>query len=160
MPVFYKNRIYVTVGGDIWWGKREGWLKCIDATKKGDITNSGEIWSYTLEQPSASTPAISNGLVYITDCGNKLYCVDDENGQPYWKHKLQMNSWSSALVADRKVYVGTRGGDFWILEAGKKLNVLDSIKFDDPIHSTPVASNKVLYISTISRLYAIRKLDK
>jgi len=58
------------------------------------------------------------------------------------------------------VYVGTRGGDFWILEAGKKLNVLDSIKFDDPIHSTPVASNKVLYISTISRLYAIRKLDK
>jgi hypothetical protein len=55
------------------------------------------------------------------------------------------------------VYVGTRGGDFWILEAGKKLNVLDSIKFGDQIHSTPVASNGVLYISTLTRLYAIRK---
>ena len=157
MPVFYKNRIYVTVGGDIWWGKKEAWLKCIDATKKGDITDSGEIWSYTLEQPSASTPAISNGLIYITDCGNKLYCVDVENGQPYWKHKLQMNSWSSALVADKKVYVGTRGGDFWILREGKKIDVLDFTKFSDPIHSSPVASNGVLYISTLTRLYAIRK---
>jgi hypothetical protein len=23
MPVFYKNRVYVTVGGDIWWGKNQ-----------------------------------------------------------------------------------------------------------------------------------------
>jgi len=160
MPVFYKNRIYATVGGDIWWGKKIAWLKCIDATKKGDITNSGEIWSYTLEQPSASTPAISNGLVYVTDCGKNLHCVDAENGQPFWKHQLKMDSWSSALVADKKVYVGSRGSDFWILEEGKKLNVLDSIKLDGPIHSTPVAANGVMYISTMSRLYAIKKLDK
>lgn len=33
MPVFYKNRVYVAVGGDIWWGKRQAWLKCIDATQ-------------------------------------------------------------------------------------------------------------------------------
>lgn len=157
MPVFYKNRIYVTVGGDIWWGKKKAWLKCIDTTKKGDITDTGEIWSYTLEQPSASTPAISNGLVYATDCGKNLHCVDAENGQPYWKHKLQMDSWSSALVADKKVYVGSRGNDFWILKEGKVLNVLDSIKLDSPIHSTPVASNGVMYISTTNRLYALKQ---
>jgi len=68
-----------------------------------------------------------------------------------------MDSWSSALVADKKVYVGSRGSDFWILEAGEKLNVLDSIKLDSPIHSTPVAANGVMYISTMSRLYAIKK---
>lgn len=157
MPVFYKNRIYVTVGGDIWWGKKEVWLKCIDATKKGDTTDAGEIWSHKLEQSSASTPAISNGLIYVTDCGKNLHCVDVENGKPYWTHKLQMDSWSSALVADRKVYVGSRGSDFWILEAGEKLNVLYSTKLDSPIHSTPVASNGVMYISTMNKLYAIKK---
>jgi outer membrane protein assembly factor BamB len=145
------------VGGDIWWGKKDAWLKCIDATKTGDITDTGLIWSFTLEQPSASTPAISNGLVYVTDCGKNLHCVDAENGQPYWTHKLSMDSWSSALVADKKVYVGSRGNDFWILEEGKKLNVLDSIKLDGPIHSTPVASNKVMYISTTNKLYAIKQ---
>lgn len=157
MPVFYKNRIYVTVGGDIWWGKKEVWLKCIDATKKGDTTNAGEIWSYKLEQSSASTPAISNGLIYVTDCGKNLHCVDAENGKPYWTHRLQMDSWSSALVADRKVYVGSRGSDFWILEAGEKLKVVYSTKLDSPIHSTPVASNGVMYISTMNKLYAIKQ---
>jgi outer membrane protein assembly factor BamB len=157
MPVFYKNRIYLTVGGDIWWGKKRAWLKCIDATKKGDITTSGEIWSFLLDQPSGSTPAISEGLVYITDCGKNLHCVDAENGKPYWIHKLKMDSWSSALVADKKVYVGSRGNDFWILEAGKTLKVLDSQKLDSPLHATPVAANGVLYISTMNKLYALKK---
>jgi len=156
MPVFYKNRIYVTVGGDIWWGKKVAWLKCIDATKKGEITDTGEIWSHPLEQHSASTPAISNGLIYVTDCGKNLHCIDAENGKSYWTHPLRMDSWSSALVADGKVYVGSRGGDFWIIEEGKVLKVLDSIKLDSSIHSTPVAANGVLYVSTTNRLYAIQ----
>ncbi len=156
MPVFYKNRIYVTVGGDIWWGKKEVWLKCIDATKKGDITNTGEIWSQPLEQHSAATPAISNGLIYVTDCGKNLHCIDAESGKSYWTHQLNMDSWSSALVADGKVYVGSRGSDFWIIEEGKELKVLSSIKLDGPICSTPVAANGVLYVSTMYRLYAIK----
>jgi outer membrane protein assembly factor BamB len=157
MPVFYKNRIYVTGGGDIWWGKKEAWLKCIDATKKGNITDTGEIWSIPLEQHSVSTPAISNGLIYVTDCGKNLHCIDLQNGKPYWSNKLKMDSWSSALVADKKVYVGSRGGDFWILEEGKTLKVLDSELLDGPIHSTPVAANGVLYISTMNKLYSLKQ---
>jgi outer membrane protein assembly factor BamB len=160
MPVFYKNRIYLAGGGDIWWGKRKGWLKCIDATKKGDITNTGEIWSFPLDQPSVSTPAISKGLVYITDCAKNLHCIDAENGKSYWKHKLTMDSWSSALVADSKIYVGSRGNDFWILEEGKTLRVLGTQNFDSPIHSTPVAANGTLYISTMNKLYALKKREE
>ncbi len=155
MPVFYKNRIYVTGGGDIWWGKEEAWLKCIDATKTGDITETGEIWTAPLVKHSASTPAISDGRVYVTDCGKNLHCIDSENGNSIWTHKLLRDSWSSALVADQKVYVGSRGMDFWILEEGRKLNVLDSVQLDSRIHSTPVAANGVLYISTMNKLYAI-----
>jgi len=157
MPVFYKNRIYVTVGGDIWWGKREAWLKCIDATQTGDITKTGEIWSQTLERTSVATPAISNGLVYVTDCGRNLHCFDAENGTSYWTHELTLDSWSSALVADRKVYVGSRGSDFWILADDRQKKVLHSVRLDSPIHSTPVAANGVLYISTLERLYAIKQ---
>lgn len=157
MPVFYKNRIYVTVGGDIWWGKRETWLKCIDASKSGDITESGEIWSQPLELHSVATPAISKGLIYVTDCGKNLHCMDAENGNPYWIHKLKQSSWSSAMVADNKVYVGSQGRDFWILDEGKKKNVLHTGIFKNPIHSTPVAAHGVLYISTERRLYAIQQ---
>jgi len=157
MPVFYKNRIYITVGGDIWWGKRNAWLKCIDATKTGDITKTGEIWSHALKNSSSATPAISDGLVYVTDCGRNLHCIDAENGHSYWKQELELSSWSSALAADNKVFVGSRGRDFWILEKGKEKKVIHSAKLDSPIYSTPVAANGVLYISTMKRLYAIKQ---
>ncbi len=38
MPVFYDNRLYITLGGDIWWGKRKSWLKCFRADGVGDTT--------------------------------------------------------------------------------------------------------------------------
>jgi len=157
MPVFYKNRIYVTVGGDYWWGKREAWLKCIDASKTGDITKTGEIWSSALERHSFATPAISEGLVYVTDGGKNLHCIDAENGNSYWTHELKMDMWGSAFVADKKVYVGSKGRDFWILNEGKEKEVLHSVQLDSPIHSTSVAANGVLYIATMKRLYAIAR---
>ncbi len=56
MPVFHDNRLYVAGGGDIWWGKNQAWLKCIDATRTGDITTNGLIWSYPLQKHVLSTP--------------------------------------------------------------------------------------------------------
>ena len=159
MPVFHNNRLYVTVGGDIWWGKHKAWLLCIDATKTGDITESGLLWSYPLDRHCCSTPSIQDGLAYVADCGGKVHCVDAETGRPYWVHDAEGEIWASTLVADGKVYIGTRKGDFWILAAGKAKRVIRSIHFDDPIHSTAVAANGVLYVGTMTHLYALRQGD-
>ncbi|OQC08965.1 MAG: outer membrane biogenesis protein BamB [Candidatus Hydrogenedentes bacterium ADurb.Bin101] len=156
MPVFYKNRVYVVAGGDIWWGKRRSWLKCIDATLKGDITRTGELWSYDIPRQSCATPAILNGLVFVTDDAGCVHCVDAETGEAYWVHKVGRSIWSSALGADHCIYVGARNGDFAILAATKQKQVLFSTRFPDAIHGTPTAANGVLYVSTLSRLYAIK----
>ncbi len=157
MPVFYKDRIYYTIGGDPWWGKQKAWLKCIDATKTGDITETGEIWSLPLERHSSATPSISNGLVYVTDCGKNVLCVDAETGELIWTHQLKKESWSSTLVADNKIYVGSLGGDYWVLEEGRTKNIIDSAMFPRPIHTTTAVSDGMLFISTMDRLYAIEK---
>jgi len=152
--VFHRDRVYVTAGGDLWWGKKEAWLKCIDATQRGDITESGEIWSYPLGLHSCSTPAVSGGLVFVGDSGKKLHCVDAATGQPCWTHDLDRDVWGSALVADGKVHVGTRGGGFWVFEAAREKRLLAFTELGAPISSTPVAANGVLYVSTMKRLYA------
>jgi outer membrane protein assembly factor BamB len=156
MPVFHNNRVYVTYGGDIWWGKHEAWLTCIDATKKGDITESGLLWTYPLDRHCCSTPSIHDGLVYVADCGGKVHCVDAEDGRPYWVHDAGRDMWASTLVADGKVYIGTRGRDFWVLAAGKEKRVLSSIRLDAPVISTPVAANGTLYVGTMTRLFALQ----
>jgi len=157
MPVFYKNRIYVAAGGDIWWGKNKAWLKCIDAAQTGDITKTGEIFSYELSRHCCSTPSIYNGLVFISDCGGLIHCLDAETGKGYWTHDAGGDMWASTLVADEKVYVGTRRKVFWILQAAKTKKILHSIKLDSPISATPVAANGALYVATDKTLYALQK---
>ena len=68
--------------------------------------------------------------------------------------------WASPLVADGKVYIGTRSGDFWVLAAGREKRVLSSIELGSPISATATAANGVLYVSTMSRLYALQEKEK
>jgi len=157
MPVFHQGRVYVTVGGDIWWGKHQAWLKCIDAAKTGDVTHTAQVWSYAVGRHCCSTPSIHDGLVYVADCDGKVHCVDADTGRPYWVHDAGGEIWASTLVADGKVYIGTRRGEFWVLAAGKEKRVLSSIRLDAPVYSSPVAANGTLYVATMTRLYAIRK---
>jgi outer membrane protein assembly factor BamB len=155
MPVFHEGRIYVTAGGDLWWGKRQGWLKCIDATKTGDITKTGEVWSYPLSRETCCTPAIYDGMVFVADCGGVLHCLDAATGKPFWTHKASGDFWASPLVADGKVYIGTRRGNFVIFAASREKRQIASIDFAEPISGTASAANGVLFVATMSHLYAI-----
>jgi outer membrane protein assembly factor BamB len=157
MPVFHNNRLYVAGGGDIWWGKNEAWLKCLDATRAGDITTNGLVWSYPLQKHVLSTPAVYGGLVFIADCGRMFHCVDAETGQPHWTHEIKGEVWASPLVADGKVYLGTRSGTFYVFAVSKDKQVLSTIELGHPVSSTATAANGVLYVATMNRLYAVRQ---
>ena len=156
MPVFYRNRIYLAGGGDVFWGKNEAWLKCIGATKTGDITTNGLVWTYPLQKHVMSTPAVYDGLVFIADCGRAFHCVDAETGKPYWSEEIKGDAWASPLVADGKVYLGTRSGNFYVFAASKEKKVLASIELGNPISATATAANGVLYVATMTRLYALQ----
>lgn len=160
MPVFHSNRIYVAGGGDLFWGKNEAWLKCIDATRSRDITTNGLAWSYSLDKHVLSTPAIHNGLVFIADCGRKFHCVEASTGQPLWTHDIKGEVWASPLVADGKVYLGTRSGQFLIFAASKEKQVLSTIELGNPISATATAANGMLYVATMKELFAISPAAK
>ena len=125
--------------------------------RTGDITHTGLVWSCPVDRHCCSTPSIHDGLLYVADCGGKVRCLDAKTGHPYWVHDARGEIWTSTLVADGKVYIGTRKGDFWVLAAGKQKRVLSSIRLEDPIHSTVVAANGTLYVGTMTRLYALQQ---
>ncbi|MDP6633277.1 MAG: PQQ-binding-like beta-propeller repeat protein [Phycisphaerae bacterium] len=160
MPVFHKNRLYVTHGGDVWWGKRRSWIKCLDPTKTGDVTRTALTWSRELVSHCTATPAISGGLMYVGDLGGNIHCLDAETGKTVWTHKTNGAVYASALVADSKVYVGTQKSQFLIFAAGREKKVLADVKLDSPIHAPAAAANKTVYIATMKKIYAIAKSDK
>jgi outer membrane protein assembly factor BamB len=153
-PVFHQGRVYVVAGGDPWHGKRQAWIQCIDAAGSGDITGTGLIWSHPLYPHSTSTPAIHDGLVFITDFSGTIHCLDADTGEAYWTHTADDEIWSSPLVADSKLYVGTRGGRVWVFEASSTRRLIHTAHFDRPITASPVAANGTLYVTTSNRLYA------
>ncbi len=160
MPVFDRDHLYVAGGGDLWWGKNEAWLKCIDATKTGDITTNGCVWSYPLAKHVMSTPAVMDDLVFIADCGRTFHCVDAKSGQPLWTHEIKGEAWASPLVADGKVYLGTRSGSFYVFAASREKKVLAELELGNPISATATTANGVLYVATMRDLYAVQKQPK
>jgi len=154
MPVFDHNRIYLAGGGDLFWGKNEAWLKCLDPRTR---TNGGptEIWSAALEKHVLSTAAISQGLIFIADCGRKFHCLDAETGKTLWTQDIAGEVWASPMVADGKVYLGTRSGQFWIFAASKEKKVLSSIELKDPISATATPANGAVYVATMTHLYKV-----
>ena len=147
-PVFYKNRIYVAIGRDTSMGRGRGALQCIDATKTGDITETGKIWTYQGLDWTCSTVSIADGLVYVADVAGRLHCVDAETGQALWIHETKSSGvLGSTLVADGKIYMPTRKGLF-VLAAGRQEQLLDRISLGAAIYSSPVAANGTLYVAS------------
>jgi outer membrane protein assembly factor BamB len=84
-----------------------------------------------------------------------MHCVDLATGKPHWTHDIKGEVWASPLVADAKVYLGTREGEFYVFAANKEQQLLHSINMGDKISTTATAANGALYIATMSQLYAL-----
>lgn len=154
-PVFHDNRVYVAIGQDPDHGSGLGMLHCIDATKIGDITQSGKVWTYDKIDRTLSTAAIYDGLLFIGDMAGLVHCLDAGTGQVYWTHDTRDAIWGAPTTADGKVYVGNATGMFTILAASKEKKEISTAEFDAGISSSPVIANGTIYVATDRHLYAI-----
>jgi len=154
--VFHDNKIYVAIGQDPMHGRGKGMLCCIDATKTGDITETGKIWSYDGLDRTMSTVAISKGLLYCADVAGRIHCLDTKTGKCCWVYETKAETWGSPLVADDKIYLGTKK-HFWILAAGRTAKELDHFRPGAPVYSSPIAANGVLYVTSQKYIWAVKK---
>jgi outer membrane protein assembly factor BamB len=153
-PVFAGGRVYAALGQDAGHGRGKGALACIDPSGSGDITGSGQVWINTDIHRSQSTCVVAGGLVYTADVGGRVFCLDAATGKQCWMQDTKQAIWSSPLVADGKVYVGTERGDLWVLSAGRELNMLAVSKLGANLSASPAAANGTLFIAAKSRLWA------
>jgi len=154
-PVIFGNRVYIANGQDPEHGEGVGHFYAIDATRRGDITQSGRIWHYDKIRRSISTAAVADGLVYIADFSGYLHCLDANTGQPYWTHDILAAVWGSPFVADGKVYLGDEDGDVVVLQHGKELKVLAEMNMGSAVYSTPVPAHGTLFLNNRNELFAL-----
>ena len=160
LPVLHEGRLFVAGGGDIWWGKSSSWIKCITPSGSGDITATAGVWATALGNHVMASPVIHQGLVYLGDTDGKFYCLDAATGATRWTHDCNGQFWATPLLADGRLYVGTRRGDHYIFAAGAEKKLLHQTKFPSPISATSCAANGTLYISTMTELLALKAEKK
>lgn len=163
-PVFHDEKVYVAIGQDPEHGEGVGNLVAIDAGGSGDITSSGEVWNSEEVKRSISTASIADGLLFVADYSGFIHCFDAKTGEKYWEHDSFSHIWGSTLAADGKVYIGNENGDLIVLPADKEADdgepePINTIAMYDPVYSSPIVANGVLYVATASQLYAIEAED-
>src|SRR5574340_1457065 len=129
-PVRWRNRVYIANGQDPESGPGPGHLYAIDATKRGDITESGRVWRYDGMKRSISTAAVAGGLVFAADIAGFLHAMDAETGKPYWTHDTLAVVWGSPMVVGGNVYLGDEDGDVVVLAAAKEKKVIAEMNME------------------------------
>jgi outer membrane protein assembly factor BamB len=104
---------------------------------------------------TASTAAVQDGLVYISEDSGYLHCLDAATGKKYWEHDLLAGVWGSPLWADNKVYIGSDNGEVHVLAHGKVKKLLAENDLDKAVQAPPAVANGTLYVVSKMRLYAI-----
>jgi outer membrane protein assembly factor BamB len=153
-PVIYKEKVYIANGQDPEHGEGVGHLYAIDATKRGDITQSGRVWHLDIRR-SISTPSIVDDVLYIPDFSGFLHCVDALTGKEYWTHDMLAAVWGSTLVVDGHVYLGDEDGDITVLATGKTKKVLAEQNMGSAVYATAVPAHGRLFINNRNQLFAI-----
>ena len=136
-----------------------------------DNPNSAAVWHYIGEDPKVfettmhrtmGTVAIRNDLLYVLDFSGLFHCVNAKSGKAHWTYDMFAESWGSPLIVEDHVYICDTDGDVTIFHHSAE-SVTDpskgvpiaEITMENPIVSTPVVANNVLYIVTRNMLYAI-----
>jgi outer membrane protein assembly factor BamB len=156
-PVVVDNVVYIANGQDPEHGEGVGHLYAIDATKRGDITQTGRLWHFDKIRRSISTASVKDGLVYYPDFSGFLYCLDAKTGKEVWMHDMFAAMWSSTMVADGKVYLGDEDGDVVVMQHGRTKKLLAEPNMGSSVYSTVITANGVMYIMTRNNLFAIQQ---
>jgi outer membrane protein assembly factor BamB len=153
-PVVHGGRIYVAIGQDPIHGPGRGALSCFAIDGAGDVTGTATVWQYLGIGRTLSTVSIAGGLLYAAEHAGKVHCLDAATGGLLWVHDTRDEIWSSTLVVDNKVFVGTRKG-LTVLAAGRERRHIADIKLGTPVWSVPTAANGTLFVASQKNLWAV-----
>lgn len=159
-PIFVDGHVYAGVGQDPEHGEGPGHYYSIDASKTGDVTESGKTFQFDKTNRSMSTSAIVDGLIYVSDLSGYLHCLDQKTGEQLWEYDALAAIWGSPSVIDNKVFLCDEDGDVAILQPGRELKVIAELTLNNAAYGTAVAANGVLFLNNRSELYAISEGGK
>lgn len=167
-PVVDGKYVYIAHGEDNIDSLAFGRIQCIDASLRGDITESGSVWRVNGVKAGYSSPSIHDGVLYVvTDIGG-LIAYDAKDGKELWEYKIGTVGKGSPVWADGKIYVMEVNGRIHIVKVSReKAEKLSDVqlfatgdqKGTDEIYASPAISNGRVFFVTRDRTICVADQD-
>ena len=155
-PVICDNKVYIANGQDPEHGEGVGHLYAIDATKRGDITQSGRSGSSTKSGVRFRRARFKDGLLFYSDFSGFLHCLDVRRARVLGSTIMLAAVWGSPMVIiGDYVYLGDEDGDVLVLEASKEKKLISTINMGSSVYATVVPANGTLFVMNRNELWAL-----
>jgi eukaryotic-like serine/threonine-protein kinase len=121
----------------------------------GIVPGNTELWRFATGGAVDSSPAVSNGVVYVGSDDHNLYAVDAGTGMQKWRFITGGAVRSSPAVSNGVVYAGSKDKNLYAIDA---VTGMEKWRFatGGAMDSSPAVSNDIVYIySSDHNLYAI-----
>lgn len=129
-----------------------------------DLNGDGKISFDERFHRGLGSPAIFEGLMFVSDFSGILFCIDANSGRCQWSYDLLAMCYGSPLIADDKVYVGDEDGDVMVFKLSKKMTLLSETANESSTYCTPVACGDTLFLLDKNKLHSIalpsKELDR
>ena len=118
------------------------------------------LWSYEAGESIDSSPAVADGVVYVTSASGDLLALNLADGQLKWKYTVELGfGESSPAVANGRVFVGDLGGVFHAVNATDG-RAAWTFKTGSEIKSSPVVVGDLVLIGSYDgTLYGLNVAD-
>ncbi|MCJ7509598.1 MAG: PQQ-binding-like beta-propeller repeat protein [Dehalococcoidia bacterium] len=112
--------------GVVYIGDREGYVYALDAStgeqlwrvETGEWVEAGlGTWRFEPSAEGLSSPAVSDGVVYIGSDDNSLYALEAATGEQLWRFETGFWVRSRPAVVDGVIYLGSVDGYVYALDA-------------------------------------------
>lgn len=114
---------------------------------------------YALEKkglPYVPTPLGYKGLFFLWGDGGVLTCVKAKTGEQLYQERVAPGTFfSSPIVADGKIYCGSREGKMVVVAASEKFKHLGTSQLKSGINATPAVANGKMFIRTDTHLICL-----
>lgn len=136
-------------------------FKDVDPHVRGlDIGDGTSRWRYDTGAVSKSTPAVADGVAYIT-ASNGLHAIDLETGDRVWVQDDVAGTWASPATDGERVYSMSRNPEREILKAvdaatGEVRWQHSTQRFD---HEPPVVTDDRVYLDVAGGVVALAPED-
>lgn len=163
-PVVDGKHVYISHGEDNFDSLAFGRVQCIDASLRGDITETGSVWRVDGVKAGYSSPCIHDGVLYVVSDIGGLIAYDANDGKQLWEYKIGTVGKGSPVWADGKIYVMEVNGRIHIVKVSReKAEKLSDVqlfatgnqKGTDEIYASPAISNGRVFFVTRDRTICV-----